>query len=87
MSIRARVMLGLLCVLGLVIAYYGTGWTEREDWIICQQAYAGAHTAADTARIDGAPAPRERGRGSYTASAMTTCGEYRLTHRRSGPAT
>jgi hypothetical protein len=82
MSNQERLLLALVLLLGITMAYCATGWNDREDWLLCQQAYAAAHSAADTAQVDAGPAPRQRGRGEYTASAMTTCGERRYQHQR-----
>jgi len=86
-STKAWVALVLFALAGMVLTYYATGWRDLEDWSVCEQEYAAARSAADSAQIDLAPAHRERGRGEHTKSAMLTCGEYRRQHHAAETAT
>jgi hypothetical protein len=77
LSNHARLLFALLLLAGLAVGYFATRASDHTDWILCAQQYAAARSTEDTAQIDMAPAPRERGRGDYSASAMITCGELR----------
>jgi hypothetical protein len=72
-----RIALGVagLIALAILVGLFAVRYNDLEDAAICSSLYARARTAADTAQIDIAIAPKERGR--QYRNTIQTCGDLR----------
>ena len=76
MTNGARVVLGVIVVLGGLVAIVAPRYLRASDWTICQQMYQAARSPAESLAVDIAVARRNRSRGEY-AGAIAACGELR----------
>ena len=79
---KVTVLLGLVLAIVLVAIFfvYQTSGRDTIEGQLCAQEYAAASSASDSARIDGRPPLKNRGRGEL-AGPIPTCGELRRAGR------